>query len=122
MSSPRRREKWRNPGYQAPKLKENKDIKRINGHISEDDISVLLDRWHEAKQDLKDLEEKIEKYKKVATKLMKDSDSNVLSSPNYTLTRREMVSTRVLKADLPQDLWKQFSTTSRFPAFYLTKK
>ena len=78
MSSPRRREKWRNPGYQAPKLKENKDIKRINGHISEDDISVLLDRWHEAKQDLKDLEEKIEKYKKVATKLMKDSDSNVI--------------------------------------------
>jgi hypothetical protein len=116
MNSPRRKQKetWKNHGYQEK-------VKRSVNHVSNDDISILLDRWYEAKQDLKDLEEKIEKYKKVATKLMKDSDSNVLSSNKYTLTRREMVSTRVLKADLPQDLWKQFSTTSRYPAFYLAK-
>ena len=54
------------------------------------DLDVLLCRWNDDKEKIKELEGKCEKYKKLADKMMRKNDTDKLKGSNYIVTRREM--------------------------------
>ena len=57
----------------------------------QDVIENLLERWSNAKSEIADLEIKIEKYKKLATKFLKQNNTNELISTTFKLTKKRII-------------------------------
>ena len=87
-----------------------------------DDIENLLNKWYSAKQELSQLEKKIEKYKVLAENLMNKENTDEISSDNYILKRKELNRTTIGKKDLPEDIWDRYSKELFYNAFYISKK
>jgi hypothetical protein len=85
------------------------------------DERELLERWYETKQQISALEEKIEKYKKMADNIMDHKNTDTLSSDKYVLSKKDMNKTSISKKDLPIDIWEKYSKESFYSAFYISK-
>ena len=90
--------------------------------ITKSDIDELLKKWYDTKQEISLLEAKCEKFKKYADKIMKDSNTHVLSNSMFTLQKKEMSRSSISKKNMPSELWNKYSTTSTFNTYNLTKK
>jgi hypothetical protein len=90
--------------------------------ITNDDITSLLEKWHTAKSDISDLEAQCEKYKRLATKIMRERGQDSISSKNLTLKRKNISRSSLAKKDVPADVWRKFSNSTSYQAFYLTQK
>ena len=85
-------------------------------------IENLLNKWYEAKQEISALEKKIEKYKKAAENIMNETNTDILSSSKYNLSKKEMNKTTIGKKDLPEDIWNRYSKETFYNAFYISNK
>lgn len=90
--------------------------------MDNDDIDNLLNRWYDAKQQISELEKKIEKYKTFAEKFMDSKQIDSISNDKFTLQRKEMNRTSLGKKDLPPEIWDRYAKESFFNAFYISKK
>jgi len=85
------------------------------------DVAELLHRWQEVSQEIAKLEEKRERYKSLATRLMDRSKIDTLHTPGLTLSRRNITRASVSKRDLPKSVWDQYSRSVSYQAFYLRR-
>ena len=90
--------------------------------INDIDMTTLLEKWSEDKAQIAEIEKRIEKYKKIAERIMNTRDTNVISNNLYTLKRTNMSRSTLTKQDVPDSVWKQYSKTCSYTAFYLSKK
>lgn len=90
--------------------------------MKDKELDILLEKWSNAKSKAKELEDKCEKYKKLVEKIMDKNNKSVISSSNYTVTKREMTKTSLSKQNVPKDIWEKYSNRVCYPAFYLQKK
>jgi hypothetical protein len=86
------------------------------------DISTLLQKWSETKAEIIELEKKIDKYKRLASKIMDKNGDNTINSLEYKLIRKEMSRTTISKKDVPKEIWNKYSRNSIYTAYYLTEK
>lgn len=86
------------------------------------DLDEFLGKWDETKKEISILEKKIEKYKKVAEKLMEEQNTQVLSGKGFTLTKKSVTRRTVTKNNLPEELWNKYSYPSTSNFFYLSEK
>lgn len=91
-------------------------------NIKESDIVNLLQRWTEDKAELAEIEKRIEKYKKLASRIMDNTNTNSISASNYTLRRSNISRTTINKQDVPSIIWEKYSKTCSYPAYYLSIK
>jgi diketogulonate reductase-like aldo/keto reductase len=91
-------------------------------NIRQDDIDNLLSNWAETKEQISQLEYDLEKYKKLATKIMHKNGIDTISNNTFTLSRRELSKQTLAKNDVPKDIWNSYSRTTKYNAFYLSKK
>ena len=85
----------------------------------QDVIENLLERWSNAKSEIADLEIKIEKYKKLATKFLKQNNTNELISTTFKLTKKELSRKTMCKADVPDQIWEKYSHSCTYPVYYI---
>lgn len=90
--------------------------------LAPNDISTLLEKWAHDKEKITKLEARIEKYKKIASKLMDKREDDTLTGREYLLTRRNQSRTTISKADVPSDVWIEYSRKISFQVFHLVKK
>ncbi len=83
------------------------------------EIDELLKHWQTTKEEMTILEKKCDKYKKLAEKMMIEQGTNILSSRDYTLTRRTLARDMLAKNDVPSEVWEKYSRKVSYPAFYL---
>lgn len=91
-------------------------------NIRSEDIDNLLDNWADAKEQISDLEHDIEKYKKLATKILYKNDTETISNNTFILKRRQFSKQTLSKNNVPKDIWHKYSKTTDCKAFYLSKK
>ncbi len=89
--------------------------------ITSQELKNLLMKWHNIKQEINELEKKEEKFKRILSDIMLDRDTDVLKSGEWKVTKRSQNIPRLLKKDVPTDIWKRYSTVSSFDALYLSK-
>lgn len=82
----------------------------------------MLHDWNTTKQQLEILEEKIQKYKTIIAKEMNKRDIDEIHEGDYIVKRRRNTKTYISKENVPEELWKRYSTKSSFDAFYLSKE
>ena len=85
------------------------------------DLETILSKWNDDKKKLETLEHRINKYKLKITKEMNSKDIDKISTSNYTVTRRRNTRTYVTRENLPEDIWKKYSTRCSFDALFLSK-
>jgi len=85
------------------------------------DLETILSKWNDDKKKLEILESRINKYKVKITKEMNSKDTDKISTSNYTVTRRRNTRTYVTRENLPEDIWKKYSTRCSFDALFLSK-
>lgn len=87
-----------------------------------EDISNLLDKWYDAKQELSLLEKKIEKYKHMVEDIMNRHNTDTLSSEKIVVNRKALNRTTISKKDLPSDIWDRYCKELFYSSFYISKK
>ena len=80
-----------------------------------------LEKWYEAKEKIAILEKKIERYKHIIQKEMKQQGTNKLSEHGYTVARRNMSRTYLSKDNVPSDIWNKYAIKTNSNAYYITK-
>ena len=90
--------------------------------MSNSDIDTLLENWYNAKSQISSLETKLEKYKEIAEQIMDKIGEDKISSKDYMLKRIGINKTTISKADLPQEIFEQYSKELFYNSYYLTKK
>lgn len=83
------------------------------------DTEDLLDNWYKTKQEISILEKKCEKYKKVAEKLMSQTQKNTLKSTSYSLKKIDISKHTISKNDVPDEIWNKYSKRTSYSSFYL---
>lgn len=86
------------------------------------DIDNLLENWHDAKQTIAELENKCERYKRLADKLMRSQDTTKLSSHSFQLNKRTISRTTLTKKDVPKDIWDRYSREITYTSYYLKER
>ena len=86
------------------------------------DMLAILRDWHDAKLKIVELEEKIDRHRVVVAREMNRLDVNKITVGNYTISRRRNTKTHIPKANVPIDIWRRYSTSSSFDAFYLKRR
>jgi hypothetical protein len=86
------------------------------------DLSKLLQKWTETKKKIAELEKNIEKYKRVANRVMEEQGNNTISNDYFTLRRKEMSRTTISKKDVPIEIWNKYSQPCKYKAYYLSEK
>jgi hypothetical protein len=86
------------------------------------DICALLEKWAESKSEITALEKKIDKYKRLANRVMDQKGDNTIFTTDYKLSRKEISRTTIAKKDVPKEIWKKYARTSTYTAYYLAEK
>ncbi|GEM_PF-4747596 len=89
--------------------------------VKEADIWALLERWSQAKTEMREIEKRIEKYKRLAKRVMDSQDINNLSSDCYTLKRKNISRTTISKRDVPDHIWEKYARKCSYPVYYLSE-
>lgn len=84
------------------------------------ELDTVLRKWSSAKSKIESLNKKIEKYKGIIEKEMKNKNTNKLSAGGYNVTKREMVREYITKNTVPKQIWDQYCVKCRYPAYYLS--
>jgi hypothetical protein len=90
--------------------------------VDREDINKLLEKWHDAKNEISELEKKCEKFKKYAEKIMNDKGDNEIFGDDYQLKRRNITKSTISKDDMPSELWDKYSRRITYKSYYLTER
>jgi len=85
------------------------------------DISALLERWSDAKAEIAEIEKRIEKYKRLAMRVMNNQNNDVISSAYYTLKRKQISRYTISKRDVPENVWDKYAKPCSYSAYYLSE-
>ena len=83
------------------------------------DIDDLLNKWHQTKKEISELEKKLDKYKKYAKSIMEDSECDEIKNSKFTLKRKNINKIVLTKKDVPPEIYKKYASTSNFDMFTL---
>jgi len=94
---------------------------KMGKDITSQELENLLMKWHSIKQEIKELEKKEEKFKRILSDIMLDRDTDVLKAGEWKVTKRSQNMPKLLKKDVPAEVWNRYSTVTSFDAYYLSK-
>lgn len=98
-----------------------KSEEKIPTDLSSSELESLLAEWSKIKSQISDLTTKEEKCKKLIHRLLDKEDDDSLYSDNYKVTRRIMSRSQIVRAEVPKDVWDQYSKKISYPVLYLKK-
>jgi len=84
-------------------------------------VNELLENWWKYREIKLEAEKKLNKYKKKIEKIMKRENSNKIQSGKYIVSCRKTQSTRLLKSNVPTEIWNRYSTTTKYNTFTIKK-
>ena len=73
----------------------------------------LVNDWVKIKSQIKELEDKLEQLRNIAGKMMDKNGTNTVQGDDYNIVKTETDFTTVNKSDLPADIVKRYSKTSK---------
>jgi hypothetical protein len=89
--------------------------------MNDDNVNTLLEKWFLAKQQINELESKINKYKKIAENIMDHRMSDEIKNDKFILQKKDINRTSISKNDLPPEIWNKYCKENFYSAFYISK-
>jgi len=85
------------------------------------DIEQFLQNWYDTKTKIADLQRKLDKYKKVADKIMTPNAGDQIRSRGFVLTKKVQSRKTISKSTVPNEVWENYSKRVDYPVFYIKK-
>lgn len=89
---------------------------------SSSDLNKVIEKWEEAKNNLKIIEEKIDKYKAYINKKMNEKGTDSIDTENYNVSRQRASRTYMSKDRVPTELWNKYSVKTSYDIFRVKKR
>jgi predicted transcriptional regulator len=89
--------------------------------ITDEDIDELLVNWYTTKEEVLKLEKSIEKYRKLAKRIMSKTGENVIESGNLKVSRQEITRRTISKIDVPVEIWDRYSKVCNYDTYSIKK-
>lgn len=86
--------------------------------MNQQEIDEFLRSWYDLKIKRTELDKKLDKFKKVADKLIAEG---ILSSNKFALTKKNQSRRTISKNKVPDEVWNRYSTISSYPVYSLRK-
>lgn len=102
--------------------KKKKYEKDDEGEESGTDLERTAEKWFEAKEKLRIIEDKIERYKQAFIRALNAKNEDRLVEGGFVVSRRRITKTYVSKETLPSDVWKQYATTCNYDMLLLSRR
>lgn len=90
--------------------------------MNNDDIEQFLSSWYKIKQERSEMDKKLDKFKKVALKLMEENNENFLQSKKYVLTKKDSSRRTISRMKVPTEIWNTYSTKTTYNIFNIRKR
>jgi len=100
---------------------DNRSRSNRSSRVTDNDIENLLVQWARAKEEIAKQEKRIEKFKKLANRILDGQDEKSIRGDEYTLTRRDMSRTTITKHDVPDQIWEKYARPCTYQAYFLSK-
>ena len=85
-------------------------------------MESILEKWDNAREKLKILEDKIEKYKASVIKELNSQGIETISTDKYKVSRRRNTKTYLSKEKVPKEIWEKYSSRTSYDVLFLSKK
>jgi DUF4097 and DUF4098 domain-containing protein YvlB len=84
-------------------------------------MDLLIEKYERTRASIKELEEKLDSYKKRIDEIMAEENTEVLKGREYSLSRVMSSREYLSKSDLPPEIWAKYATKCSFPVYRLKK-
>tara|TARA_B110000438_G_scaffold71675_1_gene71885 strand:+ start:581 stop:841 length:261 start_codon:yes stop_codon:yes gene_type:complete len=81
-----------------------------------------LQKWYDKKEQIKKLTKDCERYKKRVDTYMKEHDLHTLDCMKHKVVKKKITSNRIIKKNIPENIWEKFSTETSYTSLYLSLK
>jgi len=75
---------------------------------------IDLNDWYEIKQNIKRLEKRSEKYRRIVEKYMKDKGLRNLEQNDHTVSLQSRTTSSINKRNIPSDIWEKYCKTNQY--------
>lgn len=75
---------------------------------------IDLNDWHEIKQNIKRLEKRSERYRRIIEKYMTDKGLRKLTQNDHTVSLQSRTTSSISRKDIPSDVWEKYCKTSQY--------
>lgn len=86
------------------------------------DLNILLENWYSTKKQIKQLEERLESYKKDIEQRMLTQGVKRLDSNMYTVQRCKCTRETLSKKNVPTDIWNKYSRMTTYDSYIVKKR
>lgn len=90
--------------------------------MDDKELLRILTKWHESKEKISILKERLAKYKAIIGKEMNKRNVDKMGAGGFTVSRRRNTKTYLSKESVPETIWKEYATKCSFDVFTLVKK
>lgn len=77
-------------------------------------MSVLLTKWHQIKQQIKELEQEESELRNKVEKFMEARNVDQFRSGNFRVSRKKMSRSTLSKKNCPKDVWDKYAKVSNY--------
>lgn len=91
--------------------------KKLN--ISIEEIDETIEKWSEVKEKIRILKEKEEKYKKIISKIMEVTNSDIIKGNDHKVIKVTRSQNMLLKQNIPKEIYDKYSIKKEVSFFYV---
>ena len=70
----------------------------------------LINDWKNIKDEIAKLQKESDRYKRKVENIMENTGKTILKGTKYTIKKRHQQNNRMIKKDVPEDIWDKYST------------
>ena len=85
------------------------------------DINETINKWKGIKDQIQQLEKQSDKYKRIIDSEMEKTGKKIIKGKRWTAKKRYVQSNRLIKKDVPEDVWEKYSTILNYTIITLSK-
>lgn len=79
------------------------------------DIDDLITNFYETKMEMRELQRKEDRYKRLIHRLLSVTNTNQIKSRALQITKRVQKKRIICKQDVPEEIWRQYSREIEVP-------
>ena len=96
-------------------------MNKIINNASDAGFNKMIKEYIEAREQMKIVEEYLESCKTRIQDHMKNNDLNSITIDNYKVENKKITTQRMLKSNVPEDIWNKYSSPTTHTSLYVTK-
>jgi hypothetical protein len=78
------------------------------------EIEKITEKWFRYKQELSEIEKKVQKYKELLEEEMNKQGVNYLTTKRFEISRISCSKNTISKKDVPKEVWDAYSKRSKY--------